>query len=141
MSYPEPEIGTREWWNTITRPFTPRGVVDAILRLLEQEAISRGKARELLAYWYNPGPDIRRPKPLPAAPWEELNWCDDSTPRIPDEAMVVAVVHDSEEPHLLDGWVVTLNGRTLHTVATETEADQLAARFRAALAAQQGKPA
>ena len=77
----EGEMISPEWWRSPACAF--RGPVDTILRLLEQEEISRRKALELLAYLYAASPyDLRAehvppPPPAPWAPWAKLNWCDD----------------------------------------------------------------
>ena len=68
------EPGTPEWWRS--PGFMIHGPADTILRLLEQEEISRRKALELLAYLHVGCPqDLNRA--LPPAPWGKLNWCDD----------------------------------------------------------------
>lgn len=79
----EPEIGSREWW-LVAGLFALRGPVDTILRLLEQQEITRTKARELLFYtarvtgghWMKPAPE----EALPDAPWAKLNWSGDALP-------------------------------------------------------------
>ena len=69
--------------------FGHQGLVDAILRLLEQEEISRARARELMhdvVILYARG--ICCPNCVPAAPdkplvapWAKLDWCDDAPPQ------------------------------------------------------------
>jgi hypothetical protein len=72
VEYPCDTPGRIEWW---TLPaFIFQGPVDAILRLLEQEEITRGKARELLAYVFAGCP--HRDRSPPPAPWDKLNWSD-----------------------------------------------------------------
>lgn len=66
--------GTIEWWTQ--PPLWTRGPVDSVLRLLQQDAITRSKARELLAYVFAGCP--HRDQPPPPAPWEELDWCEDA---------------------------------------------------------------
>lgn len=69
------EPGTPEWWRS--PGYIIHGPADTILRLLEQEEISRRKALELLAYLHCGAPqDLRHA--LPPAPWDRLNWCDDT---------------------------------------------------------------
>ena len=63
MSY---EIGTKKWFQQ-SPLWCVRGVADVILRLLEQEEITRSKARELLAA-------MVRCHDIPSAPWDKLNW-------------------------------------------------------------------
>lgn len=68
------EPGSPEWW--LSPPLMIQGPVDTILRLMEQEEISRRKALELLAYrWAGCPQDLQHA--LPPAPWGKLNWCDD----------------------------------------------------------------
>jgi len=72
------EPGSPEWWRSPA--FAPQGPADTILRLLEQEEISRCKARELLAYLSVASHYDLRAEPAPPpppAPWIKLNWCDD----------------------------------------------------------------
>jgi hypothetical protein len=90
--FPQPEIGSWSWWISAERWGT-RGIVDCILRLLEQEAISRSKARELLEYMtLLPGRTrravlARTPEKspvfagsdVPSAPWDELNFYERSS--------------------------------------------------------------
>ena len=60
------EIGTRKWFYG-TPLWGARGVIDMILRLLEQEEITRAKARELIeAAWFGGTGQ--------SAPWDKLNW-------------------------------------------------------------------
>ena len=78
LAPPDPKLGgepgSSEWW--LSPPLMIQGPVDTILRLLEQEEISRRKALELLAYrWAGCPQDLRHA--LPPAPWGNLNWCDD----------------------------------------------------------------
>ena len=71
--------------------FGTQGLVDAILRLLEQEEISRAKARELMhnvAVLY--ARDICCPNCIPPAPdeplkapWAKVDWCDGAGPMLP----------------------------------------------------------
>jgi hypothetical protein len=67
-------MGSIEWWQQ-THRWGLRGTVDTVLRLLEQEEISRKKAGELLVYAEMvPGyPPMMCPPP-PNAPWNKLNW-------------------------------------------------------------------
>jgi hypothetical protein len=73
-----PEIGTLDWYRTAPQ-WDQRGVVHSILRLLEQQAITRTKAVELLRYatevaWQG------RTMPAPKAPWDDLNWAPKDEP-------------------------------------------------------------
>jgi hypothetical protein len=87
----EPVIGSREWW-LVAHLFSLRGPVDSVLRLLEQQEITRGKARELLFYaarvtggfWMKPAPQ----ETPPDAPWDKLNWCGDAVPERKGDAVV-----------------------------------------------------
>ncbi len=65
----EPEVGSRAWFED---KYRKRGPVDAILRLLEQEAISRAKALELIVFATSS--ELFSPGFVPEAPWEELDW-------------------------------------------------------------------
>ena len=65
-------IGTRRWY-ALDAKKGPRGVIDHILRLLEQEDISRTKARELIEYAVYA--DLAH-EPVPPAPWHLINWGD-----------------------------------------------------------------
>ena len=69
----QPEIGTREWYAGAPR-WDRRGVVDSILRLLEQEAITRTKAVEMLRYAMDVAWQAST-RLVPPAPWDDLNWC------------------------------------------------------------------
>lgn len=71
MSRPN-EIGTQAWWEGEAH-YGMHGIADVILRLLEQEKITRGKAVELLRamMWRAPGDAI------PRAPWSEVQWGDE----------------------------------------------------------------
>ena len=62
------EVGTQAWFHCAPL-WCVRGVADVILRLLEQEEITRSKARELLQA-------MVRGFPMPPAPWDKLNWND-----------------------------------------------------------------
>lgn len=69
-------IGTQAWWLSADL-WGRHGIIESVLRLLEQERISRAKALELIqdAVRYR-----SQAVPLtvtPVAPWDELNWCDD----------------------------------------------------------------
>ncbi len=64
-----------EMWDA--RPWDKRGPVDAILRLLEQGEITRGKAMELLYQ------RLRLFMTIRPAPWDRLNWCDADIPATP----------------------------------------------------------
>ncbi|HAM59723.1 MAG TPA: hypothetical protein DCQ64_31660 [Candidatus Rokubacteria bacterium] len=64
------QIGSHGWWCGEAR-WAMRGIHDSILRLFEQGAITRSKARELLQYGAGYPTD-----PVPKAPWDELNWLD-----------------------------------------------------------------
>ena len=79
-------IGSRRWWQ-VTPLYGAQGIADHILRLLEQEAISRRKAGELLAWGEHVRlhadgcpPHCERLSDPPGAPWDTLNWCDDVCP-------------------------------------------------------------
>ena len=81
------EPGSPEWWRSPVCAI--RGPVDTILRLLEQEEVSRRKALELMAHLYIAFPYDLRAEPAPApprAPWAALNWCDDRSDITPSEA-------------------------------------------------------
>jgi len=86
-----PAAGTARWW-WVTRFDGPRGTADTILRLLEQEVISRAKARELLEVAVNARQRLKgiaiSGEQSPSAPWDRLNWCDDTCPGDP-----IAKVH------------------------------------------------
>lgn len=73
------EIGTFKWWDS--PPFAFRGPIDTILRLLEQQEITRAKARELLVFLDSVRHRTRRSRiarrPSPLVPWNKLNWSDD----------------------------------------------------------------
>lgn len=85
---PEPEMGSMNWW--LHTPVDGiRGIIDTVLRLLEQEAITRGKAREVVEWICNELTLIRQYgrtietkaawgnaawKPPPLLPFDELNW-------------------------------------------------------------------
>lgn len=76
----EPAPGTLRWWGY--GPYRIRGTVDSILRLLEQQEISRSKAREMLEWaectrWGTVR--LLAHGAQPSAPWEKLNWCDERT--------------------------------------------------------------
>lgn len=66
---PADTIGTQAWWDGEAH-FGPRGIAEVILRLLEQEEISRRKAVELLRAmaWRGVGDKI------PHAPWNAVQW-------------------------------------------------------------------
>jgi hypothetical protein len=74
----EPEIGTLEWYRTAPQ-WDQRGVVHSILRLLEQEVITRAKAVELLRYATEVGWQGST-MPPPPAPWNDLNWAPKDEP-------------------------------------------------------------
>ena len=62
----EPEaFATNTWW--FVAPFMRRGPVETVLRLLEQEEITRAKALELIEA-------AAKGHRMPSAPWGELNW-------------------------------------------------------------------
>lgn len=65
--------GSPEWWSSPA--FGLQGPADTILRLLEQDEITRRKALELLEHLFFC--QVSRPKLRREAPWEKLNWCDD----------------------------------------------------------------
>lgn len=74
----EPLIGSPQWW--ANGPYRIRGPADSILRLLEQQEISRSKAREMLAWaehtrWGTA--KLKTHGPHPVAAWDKLNWCDE----------------------------------------------------------------
>jgi hypothetical protein len=54
-------------WNA--PPWAKRGPIDAILRLLQQDEITRAKALEMIRLRIDGKPPER-------CPWEHLNWCD-----------------------------------------------------------------
>jgi len=64
-------IGTEAWYRGEAR-YAVLGTVDCILRLLEQGAVTRSKARELVAY--ATGDASQRKDGLPEAPWDDLYW-------------------------------------------------------------------
>ena len=66
-----PEIGSGRWYTWETR-YGPRGVLDSVLRLLEQRLVSRSKARELLEYAVDGR--FNRAGHAPSAPWASLDW-------------------------------------------------------------------
>lgn len=70
---PPPPIGSLGWWYCST-PFALRGVIECILRLLEQQRITRRKAVGLVRYAMR-GYVGEAP---PSAPWDELDWGDGS---------------------------------------------------------------
>ena len=75
-----PEPGSIEWWRGPLHQL--RGPVDTILRLMEQEEISRRKALEALACLYSGqshGP--------PRLPMDRVNWCEDGLPLMPGDSM------------------------------------------------------
>jgi hypothetical protein len=93
----EPEIGTMGWYRNAPQ-WAHRGVVHSIFRLLEQQAITRTKAVELLRY----ASVIRRggrDEP-PRAPWSDLNWCSDG------------MDGGESRPEIDDSWVCAKCGRT-----------------------------
>ena len=70
------------WWQT-SPTWLARGVVDTILRLLEQEEITRSRARELIrdamcdrGGEHDSSQDCRKLNQdrCPAMPWDKLNW-------------------------------------------------------------------
>ena len=60
------QIGTKRWLCG-TPLWGARGVIDTVLRLLEQEEITRSKARELIEAAWN-GKEIQD------VSWDKLNW-------------------------------------------------------------------
>lgn len=68
------EYGTNEWWRKAPA-LGVQGVIDTILRLFEQDEITRNKAKELIGDYYRGVPTI------PRAPWDKLNWGDVETER------------------------------------------------------------
>jgi hypothetical protein len=75
IPFAEPEIGSRAWWVS-TEHWGARGIADCILSLLEAEAISRAKARELLEYMTiaNTAAASHVYGDVPEAPWDKLNF-------------------------------------------------------------------
>lgn len=66
--------GTEEWWESAP-VWGARGIVDTVLRLLEQEEITRSKAREILEDYFGKKPgDVPHVPWVPRAPWDKLNW-------------------------------------------------------------------
>lgn len=61
--------GTQSWWDGVSI-HGARGIVDAILVLLEREQITRAKARELLLL----ATGVPRAKIVPLAPWDLVEW-------------------------------------------------------------------
>ena len=93
------EPGSPEWWRSPVCAI--RGPVDTILRLLEQEEVSRRKALELMAHLYIAFPYDLRAEPAPApprAPWAALNWCDDRSDITVREACINALVARASAP-------------------------------------------
>lgn len=126
----EHEVGSLPWWQT-QYLFSLRGPVDSILRLLEQQEITRAKARELIFYvarvigghWMQPAPE----EGVPRAPWGKLDWCGDA---VPDDAMPGDTVvwlddyendtvdpQDGEEP--IDIWWDDMRPRETRRLAKE----------------------
>ncbi len=66
----ETQPGALDWW-CCGNPWKLRGPVDATLRLLEQRKLTRAKAREMLDLLVHG----RYDNTISAAPWSELNWC------------------------------------------------------------------
>ncbi len=61
------ESGTKRWWTGESK-YGAQGIAESILRLYEQEEISRRKAVELIKYmeW--------RQGEMPDATWDKLMW-------------------------------------------------------------------
>ena len=72
---PNLRIGSDAWFLR-EAAFSPRGIVDSILRLFEQQRITRRKAVELIQYWYDPL-EAKRLGLSGDAPWSELNFYSD----------------------------------------------------------------
>lgn len=79
------DIGSKEWW-CYTDLGGARGLIDSILRLAEQEEISRAKARELLEFAvevevvrYAAAGWEKYVKDPPSAPWDKLNFYERSS--------------------------------------------------------------
>jgi hypothetical protein len=74
------EPGGPAWWHEAPI-WHPRGIIPTILRLLEQQEITRMKATELLRYWYMESHEAHlRPTEVPPAPWNNLNWAEPPEP-------------------------------------------------------------
>ena len=67
------EIGTARWF-AVGDLWSKRGMVDVVLRLFEQERVTRAKALELLEYVMERRTGGEAATELPRAPWGELNW-------------------------------------------------------------------
>ena len=67
------EIGSEAWWQK-TPMDGPHGVLDTILRLLEQEEITRAKAIELIEFSYGAYIAYEGAPEYPIAPWDKVNW-------------------------------------------------------------------
>ncbi len=65
------KIGSVQWFQ-MTPTFSARGVIETILRLLEQQVITRRKALELIQFATIGRLDTEAQPP--PAPWEEQNW-------------------------------------------------------------------
>lgn len=113
MRSPKEEFRTLDYWKkwrtVADRGWGRAGPADGVLKLLEQEAISRAKALELLEEIARTG---KRPE---SAPWGELNWHDDGTRcgrvkcRVCDELVYTCEIDCPKDHHcgveVSDGWV------------------------------------
>lgn len=92
-SHNGPDVpGCLDWWQSPV--WRKRGPADGILRLVEQGAITRGKAIELIRdrvageTWSS----------LPPAPWDKLNWSDDAGPILPALEQRAQAAKSAEQP-------------------------------------------